>query len=116
MQNKRESSPEDLDQFVRENVINTINWKNWDLVISTPQGLTGALGKMKNVLNPKLVAIDEADMLLAIDENVAKDTEHLIKTQMSKKEKVQYILASSSMPPRIGGKPSDLGKPRPTQS
>ena len=58
--------------MIKQNVINTINWKSWDLIISTPQSLTNAIGNTTNVLKPKIVAIDEADLLLTMDENVAK--------------------------------------------
>ena len=88
---------------MKENVINTINWDNWDIVISTPQSLLNAINKQKDLLNPKTVVIDEADMLVTLDENVAAATKEVIKKYLPKGSRTEFMLAASSFPLKIKG-------------
>lgn len=43
---------------MKENVVNTINWNNWDIMISTPHALLNAVNKKTNLIRPKTVIID----------------------------------------------------------
>lgn len=65
--------------------MNTINWDNWDIVVSTPHSLIHAVNKNKNLLKPRMVVIDEADILLALDVNIAKITKEIIKKYIPSK-------------------------------
>lgn len=53
-----------------------MNWARTDVLIATPQMfynvMTQSLHNKNNLINPQFLVIDEADLLLEIDQNVAK--------------------------------------------
>lgn len=54
-----------MDEKIEINVSNSVNWEKTDILISTPQLLSNILNYTRNSqILPKIVAIDEADLLL----------------------------------------------------
>lgn len=69
MQEKRpEETQNNLDRIANQNILNTLDWKKIDILISTPVQLDILL-KLKELKNPKeffpkFLVIDELDLLL----------------------------------------------------
>lgn len=89
--------------MAKENVVNSINWSNIDVLISTPATLCNITSS--RAINPKYVVIDEADVLIELDKNVAHDTKILLRdlagTATPRRElnkQRQFLLACSSFP------------------
>lgn len=105
-----------MDYKINKNLVNTVNWSKTDVLISTPQLLwnimsMGSENKNRQPILPKFVAIDEADILIAIDRNVSRFTNKIteevkknVKEANKKSSMVsnpQFLIAASSFPHKI---------------
>jgi superfamily II DNA/RNA helicase len=62
--------------------VKCVNWTKTDILIATPQMfynvMTQIIHNKSNPINPQFIVIDEADLLLEIDQNVAKYMQNII--------------------------------------
>jgi hypothetical protein len=62
--------------------VKCVNWAKTDILIATPQMfynvMTQIIHNKSNPINPQFIVIDEADLLLEIDQNVAKYMQNII--------------------------------------
>lgn len=112
-----------LERIGNQNVLNSLNWSRVDCLINTPTHLE-ALLRMKlqknpNEIKPKIIVLDEVDLLLGLLQNYfsfinifslksdpffAHSTKYLL-DQLADPS-VQIILSGASLMYKINGKPS----------
>lgn len=104
-----------VDIYTHQNIVSAFNWKNYDIIVSTPVQLNNIL-KLKDSpelaeIKPRFVVIDEMDLLLG-DENIAKSTHGILTKLKGKKgqegkmdaKPPQFILAGASLPTKLTNK------------